>query len=351
MNTPRGLVVTGAHVSFGARPGLHGVDLSVARGERVALLGPSGCGKTSLLRAVAGLQPLTSGAIAVDGTEVTGVLPEQRGIVYMHQSPSLFDHLSVIDNVGFPLEVRGTPRRQARERAAALLDRVQLARLAHRASDTLSGGQRHRVALARALAANPAVLLLDEPFAALDPELRAEVRETVLDLLGTAEWAPAVVVVTHDVDEAAAMAHRVAILLDGRLAQVASPEHLLNAPVSVAVARLLGLPNVLTGIRAADGRVSFALDRCDARGAVGQVAVVVRVNAVRFGPPGAGTPARVVSVQHRLAGTIVRVDVAGEQVTGIPAPGLSLAAGDRVGVLVDPGAVHVLDEALGGRDV
>ena len=351
MSASRGLVVAGVHVPFGTRPGLHGVDLSVARGERVALLGPSGSGKTSLLRAVAGLQPLTSGAIRVDGTDVTQALPERRGTVYMHQTPSLFAHLSVVDNVGFPLEVRGTPRRQARERAAALLDRVQLGTFAHRAPVTLSGGQRHRVALARALAANPAVLLLDEPFAALDPELRAEIRETVLHLLGSDESAPAVVIVTHDVDEAAAMAHRVAILLDGRLPQVASPEDLLYAPASVSVARLLGLPNVLPGIRATDGTVSFALGHCEARGEAGPVAVVVRVNAVRLGPPGAGIPARVVSVQHRLAGTVVRVDVSGQPVTGVPASSLSLAVGDRVDVQLDAGAVHVIDEAVGGRDV
>lgn len=350
MSTPQGLRVSGVHVLFGTRPGIRGVDLAVGRGERVALLGPSGSGKTSLLRAVAGLQPLAAGSVCVDEAEVTTLLPERRGIVYMHQTPSLFAHLSVLDNVGFPLEVRGTPRRQARARAAALLERVHLGALSDRASHTLSGGQRHRVALARALAADPAVLLLDEPFSALDPELRADVRKTVLDLLEGYEAAPAVVVVTHDVDEAAIVAHRVAVLLDGCLAQVSSPAELLNAPASVAVARFLGLPNVLRGMRAADGTVTCSLGRMVRPGASGPVAVVVRVNAVRLEPHSTGA-ARVVSVQHRVAGTLVHVDVGGEPVTGVPAPGLRMAAGDLVEVRVDLNAVHVLDASGASGDV
>ena len=174
----------------------------------MALLGPSGVGKTSLLRAIAGLGTLSSGTVLVDGRDVTAAPPDGRGIVYMHQSPSLFPHLSVLDNVAFPLEVRGVSRSEAaRPTAAELLARVQLRPAASRPPSTLSGGQRHRVALARALAADPAVLLLDEPFASLDPELRAEVREAVVDLLERGEG-PAVVLVTHDVDEAAGLADR-----------------------------------------------------------------------------------------------------------------------------------------------
>lgn len=351
MSACRGLVVDGAEIRFGARPGLCDVKLSVARGERLALLGPSGSGKTSLLRAIAGLHEVTEGAIVVDGRDVTRELPERRGTVYMHQSPSLFAHLTVIDNVGFPLEVRGTRRAHARDQAAALLDRVRLGALALRAPHTLSGGQRHRVALARALAANPAVLLLDEPFASLDPELRVDVRQAVLDLIGRDESAPAVVLVTHDVDEAAVAADRVAILLDGRLAQIASPEATLNAPASVAVARFLGLPNVLPGTRISDGIVTFALGRTASGGRVGPVTVVVRASGVRVDQAGRGVPARVVSVHYRVAGALLHLNVNGQMVVGVPTPGMSVARGDRVDVTVDLDGLHVIDDADEARVV
>jgi len=244
------LDVQHADVMFGARVGMRDVSLTVASGETVALLGPSGVGKTSLLRAIAGLDAFANGRVAVDGRDVSALAPEHRRVVYLHQTPTLFPHLSVIDNVGFPHEVRGMSRALARERARPLLSRVRMDAYATRMPASLSGGQRHRVALARALAADPAVLLLDEPFAALDPSLRDEVREAVFELLsgdlGDAA-PPAVLLVTHDVDEAVSLAERVVVLLDGAIVQDARSHTLLRQPSTVGVARFLGVPNIIGG--------------------------------------------------------------------------------------------------------
>jgi putative spermidine/putrescine transport system ATP-binding protein len=334
-------------VLFGSRVGLRDVSLQVRSGERVALLGPSGTGKTSLLRAIAGLGGLSSGSIRVDGREVGSDPPERRGIVYMHQVPALFPHLTVLDNVAFPREVRGTPRREARRLAADLLHRVQLAELADRAPATLSGGQRHRAALARALAAKPAVLLLDEPFAALDPALRADVRDAVVKLL-TEDTGPAVIVVTHDVDEAATLAGRLVVLLDGRLAQSGPPSELLAAPRSLAIARFLGLPNLIRGVRDDNGRIASALGTFRAAGPPGNVTLAVRASAIRLRPwRGHGPRATIVGVVERVSGALARVSIDGEELLGVPDVELDLTLGIAA-VDVDTTVIHVIEEPQQG---
>jgi putative spermidine/putrescine transport system ATP-binding protein len=333
-------------VPFGDRTGLDDVTLAVARGERVALLGPSGVGKTSLMRAIAGLGVLSSGAVLVDGRDVAGQPPERRGVVYMHQSPSLFPHLSVADNVAFPLHVRGVARHAARATAFELLERVRMGFAAARSPSTLSGGQRHRVALARALAAEPAVLLLDEPFASLDPELRAEVRDAVVEILDRGNG-PAVMLVTHDVDEAAGVADRLVVLLEGRVRQVGLPADVLSSPQSVAVARFLGIPNLIRGVRDERGVVTSALGRCERPGAAGPVAVVARAGMLRI-PAGdhGGLTGTVTAVLHRVDGVAALCDVGGERLLAVPDPGANLVVGATVHVFVDSRALHVIDEPL-----
>lgn len=344
-----GLEVRDAQVRFGRAAGLAQLSLQVRRGERLALVGPSGAGKTSLLRAIAGLDALAGGAVIVGGRDVTAQPPEGRRVVYLHQAPSLFPHLSVLDNVAFPLEVRGTTRAEARARAGQLLDAVGLAALAARRGSTLSGGQRHRAALARALAAEPEVLLLDEPFASLDPALRAEVRDTVVALLDAR--GPAVVVVTHDVDEATGFAHRVAVLLDRRLAQVAPPDALLRAPASVAIARFLGIPNVIPGVRDARGTFTCALGRVEAPGPPGPAMLVARPDAIVAHPDGTRP---VVRCHERVGGAVLVVQLAehtadrrvpmpdGDVALVTPARGRAVQVGDRVRLEVDVARVHIL---------
>ena len=341
--TWEGLALERGRVAFGTKAGLDDITLRVARGERVALLGPSGVGKTSLLRAVAGLGGLSAGSVSVDGRDVTTLPPEQRGIVYMHQAPSLFPHLSVLDNVAFPLEVRGTPRAAARARALEILDGVQLGPLAKRPSVTLSGGQRHRAALARALAATPSALLLDEPFASLDPELRADVRKAVFDLLGN-RAGPAVMLVTHDVDEAAGLADRLVLLLDGRIAQIGPPAELLAAPQTLAVARFLGLTNLVPGFRDVNGDVTCALGRFRVPGGVGPVTVSVRAGALRARAPEArGIRGIVTGIVERVHGTEIRVRAESVDLMSVAGGDVHLTVGADVALEIDPSVIHVID--------
>lgn len=214
------------------------VSLTVEAGECLAILGPSGSGKSSVLRAIAGLDTPSSGRILVDGADIAGVAPERRAMAMVFQRPLLFPHLNVLDNVAFAAIVAGTPRGEAREDARQFLALVQLEGFGSRPVTALSGGQEQRVALARALAARPRVLLLDEPFSALDPELRADMHELLGQLRERLK--PTIVMVTHDRDEAAIVAERVALLRAGRLLQHDTVERLYTRPASLDVARLMG---------------------------------------------------------------------------------------------------------------
>jgi len=217
---------------------VRGVSLDLAPGEVLALLGPSGCGKSSLLRAVAGLEPVAGGSIAWDGRDLAGVPVHRRGFGLMFQEGQLFPHRDVAGNVAFGLQMAGLKRSAAAGRVAELLDVVGLAGYAQRPVATLSGGERQRVALARALAPEPQLLLLDEPLSALDRGLRdrlaADLRAALVATGTTALF------VTHDHDEAFTVADRVAVMDAGRLLQVAAPEDLWRAPASRRVAEFLG---------------------------------------------------------------------------------------------------------------
>lgn len=219
-------------------PALDAVSLGVDAGECLAILGPSGSGKSTVLRAIAGLDAPTSGRILVDGTDVAGVAPERRGMAMVFQRPLLFPHLSVLDNVAFAATVAGQPKREARADARQFLELVQLDGFGERPVTALSGGQEQRVALARALAARPRVLLLDEPFSALDPELRTDMHGLLAQI--RRQLNPTIVMVTHDRDEAAVVADRVALLSLGRLLQHDTVERLYTRPVSIEVSRLMG---------------------------------------------------------------------------------------------------------------
>lgn len=281
-----GLAVRDAVVRYGPVLAVDGVSIDVAPGEVVAVLGASGSGKSSLLRAIAGLEPLVEGAVTWDGADLTGVPVHKRGFVVMFQDGQLFPHLSVAGNVGYALA--RTPRRQREQRVAELLDLVGLAGYGPRPVTALSGGQAQRVALARSLAAGPRLLLLDEPLSALDRGLREHL-VGVLDETLRAAGVPAFYV-THDQDEAFAIADRVAVLAEGRLLQVDEPASLWRHPATREVAAFLGYAPFL------DGAAAAALGW---NGATGVVAV---------GPDGlvvdpAGTDVPVLQAQARRGGS------------------------------------------------
>lgn len=209
------LEVNGLFVDIKGQPILKGVDFSVKGGELMGLLGPSGCGKSTLLKAVAGILPPKSGSILIGGENMANVPPHKRGAVIVFQDMRLFPNMTALENVAFPIKMRGVPKRQRLEQAEQLMKSVQLCGLERRRINELSGGQQQRVALARALAAQPRLLLLDEPFTALDNELKEEIRALVLEL--HKKFRTTTVLVTHDRQEAFAMADRIAVMRDGRV--------------------------------------------------------------------------------------------------------------------------------------
>ncbi|MFD8706629.1 ABC transporter ATP-binding protein [Kitasatospora sp. NPDC059648] len=237
-----GLSVVDLHAAHGRSPVLHGIDLTVPDGALACVLGPSGCGKSTLLRVLAGFHPAAAGQVLLHGRVLddgrSRLAPEHRGIGLVPQDGALFPHLSVAANIGF-----GLPRSRRRARVGELLDLVGLPGLGERRPHQLSGGQQQRVALARALAPRPRLLLLDEPFAALDATLRAELRREVAATLR--QSGTTAVLVTHDQDEALSFADTIAVLRDGRIAQAGTPHELYHRPTDAAVATVLGEANLI----------------------------------------------------------------------------------------------------------
>ncbi len=247
MPVPPRLVTEGLSRAFGGRLVVDDVSLSVASGQVTCLLGPSGCGKSTTLRMIAGVETPDTGRIVIDGVEVAGpgkaVPPEARSVGLMFQDFALFPHLDVAGNVGFGL--RGDKAARA-ARVGELLERVNLQAFGNKHPHQLSGGEQQRVALARALAPRPKVMLMDEPFSGLDNRLRDGIRDTTLEILK--EEGTAVVLVTHEPDEAMRMADEIALMRDGRVVQRGAPYNVYNAPVDMAAAAFFSDINVIHGV-------------------------------------------------------------------------------------------------------
>ncbi len=326
---------------YGDFVALRGVDLKIESGELIALLGPSGSGKTTLLRAIAGLEFADRGQILFGGRDASSLSVQARRAGFVFQHYALFRHMSVLDNVAFGLRCKPRRERPARaqieRRALELLDRVQLSELRDRLPDQLSGGQRQRVALARAMAIDPTVLLLDEPFGALDAKVRVELRRWLRQIHDDTGYTT--VFVTHDQEEALELADRVVVLNEGRIEQIGTPEEIYADPRTPFVFDFLGRSNRLTGsvhggrFRADGSAVDFSLPDSQRDGTA---QLFVRPHDLRLVAEGQGLPAQVRHVR-RLAGraTIelqlaaqersIELDLTDGRQNDLPSPGALVA--------------------------
>lgn len=317
---------------FGDVTAVDHVDLDVERGHTIALLGPSGCGKTTLLRIIAGFESPDAGEVHVGDRRLTGkgtfVPPEKRRVGMVFQDYALFPHMDVASNVGFGMR-RGSDRAR---RVEGLLDLVGLGGLGKRMPHELSGGQQQRVALARTLAAEPDVVLLDEPFSNLDPGMRARVRTEVRQIIET--LGITAIFVTHDQEEALSIAERVAVMLAGRIEQTGKPGEVYRHPASRAVAEFLGDANILEGAVVA-GEVSFAVGRAPASAAPdGAVQVMVRPEDLALSAEG-GQPAVVERREYFGHDQMITVRLGDGTLLKVrDLPGRDVQPGDRVGVLL-----------------
>jgi iron(III) transport system ATP-binding protein len=329
------LVVEAVSHAYDGRGVLEAASLRVQPGEILCLLGPSGCGKTTLLRLVAGLEALQTGRVVIDGTDVTLWPPERRGIGLVFQDFALFPHLSALDNVAFGIA-------GDRARAGEVLRRLGMEDYAGAFPHTLSGGQQQRIALARALAPQPRVMLLDEPFSGLDTGLRARLRDDTLHLLKSS--GAATILVTHDPEEAMFMGDRIAVMHKGRIVQVGPPEALYLHPASAFVAAFFGEVNRIAA-RIEAGAAHTALGPLDADGLAegSAVEVLVRPEALVLSLAEDG-PARVLAARMLGRTSLIHLELGGEAPLHLHArmPGDFLPPeGSRVAIRLDRRRAYV----------
>ena len=345
---------------YGPVKALDNISFELRKGEFLTMLGPSGSGKTTSLRAIAGFIQPTAGRLLIDGRDMTGVPPQKRNIGMMFQDYALFPHMTVLENVAYPLETRGIRRAEREKRSMEMLEIVGLAHCAKRYPKEMSGGQQQRVALARALVFKPDIVLLDEPMAALDKKLRGQMQIEIMHI--TRQVGATVVSVTHDQEEALVMSDRIAIFKDGRLEQIGSPNELYQQPCSEFVADFIGEANLLRGqVRALPegvvvegngwgARLPAGDPRAQAVAAAQNVCVVLRperIRAVEAGSESGNAGEGVIEdkiylgVEYRLVVRMndgSKINIRSRDIAGIA----GMKGGDRIGMAWSPDDIVII---------
>ncbi|MCM2398247.1 ABC transporter ATP-binding protein [Rhizobium sp. S95] len=339
-----GLSLNDVTKQFGPFTAVDNVQLNVPHGTFVCMLGPSGCGKTTLLRMIAGLDLPTGGSIVLDGEDITQVPTHKRNLGMVFQSLALFPHLTVGENIAYPLRIRGIGREEQVKRVEELLAMIHLPGYADRPVTKLSGGQRQRVAIARALAISPKLFLLDEPLSALDAKLREAMQVELRKL--QQQLGITTIVVTHDQREAMTMADTVVVMNGGKIRQAASPIEIYRKPADRFVADFIGSTNLLP-LTVESGRTLVLGQPVEGIAASGQSAcsLSVRPEDVRLSAPGEGRLSGRVTFIRDLGGTIETfIDVRGSEVIAVSTPRERpvVSVGQEVGVVIDPQTAVVL---------
>ena len=344
-----GVAWSGVHKDYGGIEALRGVDLEAAEGELLVVLGPSGSGKTTLLRVTAGLEPVAAGAIWIGGRDVTRLAPARRNVAMVFQTYALFPHLNVHRNIGFGLEAREVPKRERHERVVEAARMVGCSHLLERRPAELSGGERQRVALARALVRDPDLFLLDEPLSNLDAQLRAQMRAELKELHRNV--GRTMVYVTHDQVEALTLADRLAVLDEGVLQQVGTPDEVFRRPVNRFVARFVGTPamNILAARVDVDclavGPLRLPLPPPGARDR--PLEVGIRPERILLADDGASALVR--QVEPAGSEVFVHLELGDEQVVARMDADEHPRTGETVRVIVSARGLHLFDAETGER--
>lgn len=361
------LEIVGVTKSYGTTQVLRGVDLTIAHGEFLTLLGPSGCGKTTLLRIIAGLVAPDGGDVLADGSSLLRVAAEDRNLAMVFQTYALYPHLTVADNIALPLTMRRLTRlqralarlslsprikavqRQIDDEVRAMASSLDLAGLLRRYPAELSGGQRQRVALGRALVRKPRILLMDEPLSSLDAQLRVHLRSELTALHRASD--ATFIFVTHDQAEAMTMSDRIAVVLDGGIAQVASPAELYDNPCSLAVARFIGTPRINTvPVRVGpEGWLRVGphlLGQVDAALSGRAFSAAIRPEHIEISRGQRHLSGRIVEVEHLGYERLVHVETpAGRMIVRMTVePGATPRSGDEVGLRLDDSRLMLFDD-------
>lgn len=314
-----GFVVELSSVSkhYGETVAVANVSLAARRGELVCLLGPSGCGKTTTLRMVAGFVEPTAGTVSINSVDMTHQPPYRRDTGMVFQSYALFPHMTVAENIAFGLENLKWPRAERESRVKEMLKLVELPHIAQRLPSQLSGGQQQRIALARALAMRPSVLLLDEPFSNLDAQLRVRMREELREVIRAVNVTT--LFVTHDQEEALTMSDRIVVMNGGLVEQVGTPSEIYETPATSFVAKFIGWCSLLKGMVGSDGAfTSTAGLRLAGSWSMGPGTAVIRPEQIKLATDGAAgqlLPARILQSHYYGGATRLVLDVSGEQLT------------------------------------